>query len=77
MLTYGFETLGCHRVELKTNALNAASRQAILRLGATEEGIFRRHMIAEDGTPRDTVYYSILADEWPAVRRRLEEKLRK
>jgi RimJ/RimL family protein N-acetyltransferase len=77
MLTYEFETLGCHRVELKTNALNAASRQAILRLGATEEGIFRRHMIAEDGTPRDTVYYSILADEWPAVRRRLEEKLRK
>jgi RimJ/RimL family protein N-acetyltransferase len=75
MLTHAFEHLGCQRVEFKTNVLNTRSRQAILRLGATEEGIFRRHMIADDGSVRDTVWFSILSDEWPAVRERLRAKL--
>jgi len=75
MLRHAFETWGCIRVELKTNALNLPSRAAILRLGATEEGTLRRHMISERGVPRDTVYFSILATEWPAVRARLEERL--
>jgi RimJ/RimL family protein N-acetyltransferase len=75
MLRHAFETLGCVRVELKTNALNAPSRAAILRIGAKEEGIFRRHMISDAGVFRDTVYYSILDDEWPAVKDRLEARL--
>jgi RimJ/RimL family protein N-acetyltransferase len=60
------------RVELKTNVLNEQSRNAMRRLGCVEEGILRQHAIADDGTTRDTVYYSILAAEWPAVRARLE-----
>jgi len=75
MLRHAFEAWGCIRVELKTNALNLPSRAAILRLGATEEGTLRRHMISERGVPRDTVYFSILATEWPAVKARLEERL--
>jgi len=60
-----FETLGCIRVELKTDALNEQSRAAILRLGAKEEGVFRSHMITATGRVRDTVYYSIIDSEWP------------
>ncbi|HEY7531093.1 MAG TPA: GNAT family N-acetyltransferase [Gemmatimonadota bacterium] len=75
MLGHAFERLGCVRVELKTDALNERSRRAILRLGAREEGILRSHMHAAGGRRRDTVYYSILADEWPAVRAGLEERL--
>lgn len=75
MLRHAFETWGCMRVELKTDALNARSRAAILRLGATEEGTLRRHMIMEDGRVRDTVSYAFLADAWPDVRRRLEARL--
>ena len=75
MLRYAFETLGCNRVELKTNALNMRSRNAILRIGAKEEGTLRSHMINPDGSLRDTVYYSILAPEWPDVRARLEARL--
>ena len=74
-LRHAFETLGCIRVELKTDFLNAKSRAAILRLGAQQEGIFRHHMITESGRVRDTVYFSILADEWPAVKDNLERKL--
>ena len=70
-----FETLGCGRVELKTDANNAQSRAAILRLGAVEEGTLRRHMVRERGLRRDTVYYSVIAEEWPAVRARLEGML--
>lgn len=68
MLRHAFEVLGCIRVELKTDAMNQQSRTAIRRIGATEEGILRSHMITETGRVRDTVYYSILAAEWPAVR---------
>ena len=75
MLRHAFEKLGCIRVELKTNALNQRSRAAILRLGAKEEGTLRKHMISERGALRDTVCYSILDDEWPQVKARLEEML--
>ena len=77
MLRHAFEVLGCIRVELKTDALNEQSRRAILRLGAKEEGILRRHMITESGRIRDTVYYSILDTEWPEVKAALEEKMRR
>ena len=72
---WAFETLGCARVEFKTDALNARSRAAILRLGATEEGTLRSHMTTGGGRRRDTVYYSVTAAEWPAVGARLAERL--
>jgi len=75
MLRHAFETLGCVRVEFKTDTLNQTSRRAILRLGAKEEGILRRHMITDGGRIRDTVYYSIIDGEWAAVKARLEAKL--
>jgi N-acetyltransferase len=75
MLRCAFETWGCIRVELKTSTLNLRSRVAILRLGAREEGVLRHHMINEDGSLRDSVFFSILAEEWPEVRRRLEAAL--
>lgn len=65
LLTHAFETWGCVRVELKTDALNTRSRAAIARIGATEEGTLRRHMRRGDGSFRDTVYFSILDGEWP------------
>jgi len=71
MLQYAFETLACIRVEFKTDTLNTRSRQAILRLGAQQEGILRRHMVTTSGRLRDTVYFSILAEEWPGVGERL------
>jgi RimJ/RimL family protein N-acetyltransferase len=76
MLTHAFETLGCIRVELKTDALNTKSRNAMLRLGCKEEGTFRNHMITDAGRIRDTVYFSILAEEWPPIRERLTASLR-
>lgn len=75
MLRHAFESLGCVRVELKTDALNARSRAAILRIGAREEGVLRRHMITEEGRVRDTVYFSVIDDEWPRVKARLEALL--
>ncbi len=75
MLTHAFATWGCLRVELKTSARNTRSRAAILRLGALEEGTLRSHMVEDDGTVRDTVYFSILQAEWPGVRARLEARL--
>ncbi len=74
-LTYAFETLGAGRVALKTDGRNERSQRAIERLGAVREGVLRRHMRLPDGYVRDTVYYSILADEWPAVKARLIERL--
>lgn len=71
MLQHAFEVMGCRRVELKTNALNARSRAAMVRIGCTEEGTLRQHMLNADGSSRDSVYYSILDREWPAVRGRL------
>jgi N-acetyltransferase len=75
LLRHAFESLGCMRVELKTDSLNERSRAAILRIGAREEGIFRNHMITESGRLRHTVYFSIIDSEWPAVKARLEAKL--
>ncbi len=68
LLAHAFESLGLNRVEFKTDVLNGRSRKAILRLGALEEGVMRRHMVMRDGRVRDTVYYSIIAGEWPAVK---------
>jgi RimJ/RimL family protein N-acetyltransferase len=73
-LRYCFETLGCVRVALKTDGRNVRSQEAIARLGAVREGTLRRHMNIR-GYQRDTVYFSILDDEWPAVRARLETRL--
>ncbi|MEP7212051.1 MAG: GNAT family protein [Acidobacteriota bacterium] len=75
MLTHAFETWKCIRVELKTDALNARSRAAIRRIGATEEGILRNHMITESGRFRDTVYFSIVENEWPEVKNNLTAML--
>jgi N-acetyltransferase len=75
MLRHAFEDLGCIRVELKTDALNERSRNAILRIGARQEGIFRQHMVCADGRLRDSVWFSIIDSEWPRVRASLEEKL--
>ena len=71
MLCHAFEVWKCFRVELKTDALNQRSRQAILRLGAKEEGTLRKHMLTHDGRQRDSVYFSILDTEWPSVKTRL------
>jgi len=73
-LRHCFETLGCVRVALKTDARNVRSQEAIARLGAVREGVLRRHMRVKD-YQRDTVYFSILDDEWPAVKARLEAAL--
>lgn len=75
MLRHAFEAWGVQRVELKTDALNLRSRQAIRRLGAIEEGTLRRHTVTGSGRVRDTVYFSILDDEWPVVRDALLAKL--
>lgn len=72
MLRHAFERMGCSRVELKTNVRNARSRAAMLRIGATEEGTLRQHMIQADGTYRDSVFFSVIDGEWPAVKARLE-----
>ena len=76
MLRHAFEVWKCIRVELKTDALNEKSRNAILRIGAKEEGTLRRHLITHTGRVRDTVYFSILDHEWPDVKARLETKVR-
>jgi RimJ/RimL family protein N-acetyltransferase len=76
MLRHAFEVLGCVRVELKTDALNSRSRNAILRIGAREEGTLRRHKLTWTGRFRDTVYFSILDSEWPQVKADLETRLR-
>jgi N-acetyltransferase len=75
MLRHAFEVWKCMRVELKTDALNQKSRNAILRIGAKEEGTLRRHLITWSGRVRDTVYFSILDDEWPDAKTKLEARL--
>lgn len=77
MLRHAFDVWDCVRVELKTDVLNDKSRAAMLRLGAVEEGILRRHILTYGGRFRDSIYYSILDHEWPAVRARLEARLRR
>ena len=75
LLRHAFESLGCIRVQFKTDSRNERSQKAIERLGAVREGVLRNHMILEDGAFRHSVYYSILDAEWPAVKQRLEDKL--
>src|SRR5437899_2979537 len=72
MMRHAFETWGCVRIELKTNVLNRRSRDAMLRIGCVEEGIMRKLGVSDAGVPRDTIYYSVLDDEWPSVKARLE-----
>ena len=72
LLRHAFETLGCIRVQLKTDLRNERSQRAIERIGAVKEGILRNHMILPDGRIRDSVFYSILNTEWPNVKRKLE-----
>ncbi|MFG2671842.1 GNAT family N-acetyltransferase [Streptomyces sp. NPDC048445] len=72
LFTYAFEELGMGRVQLKTDHLNERSQAAIARLGARREGVLRRHRLRHDGSWRDTVYFSLLADEWPEAKARLE-----
>jgi N-acetyltransferase len=67
-LTHAFETLGANRVEFKTHARNERSRNALLGIGATFEGVFRQHVIMPDGSLRDSAYFSVIAPEWPAVK---------
>jgi len=75
MLRHAFEQWGCIRVEFKTDSLNEPSRQALLRIGAKEEGIFRNHMITSTGRLRHSVYYSIIDSEWPKLKTHLEKRL--
>lgn len=74
MLEHAFEVMELNRVELKTDVLNTRSRNAILSIGAREEGIFRRHMITSTGRVRDTIYFSIIREEWPEVKERIFAK---
>lgn len=74
-LRHAFEDLGCIRVEFKTDSLNERSRAALLRIGATEEGTFRNHMVCPGPRIRHSVYYSVIDADWPDVKRRLEAML--
>jgi RimJ/RimL family protein N-acetyltransferase len=75
LMSHAFDTLGCPVVGLRTDCLNFASQTAIERLGAQKDGVLRHHMMRRDGTVRDTVMYSILRSEWPAIKTRLHDKL--
>ena len=75
LLGYAFETLGIKRVVFKTEALNEQSRNALLRIGAVEEGTFRQHLYTASGRARDMVYFSILGEEWPGVKAALLNRL--
>jgi len=75
MLRHAFEVEGCMRVELKTSSTNLKSQTAMRRLGLVEEGVLRKWMFNEDGTPRDTMWFSCVDDEWPAMKTRLEGML--
>lgn len=71
LLSHAFEQLGCVRVEFKTDARNQRSQQALLRIGATREGVLRNHMIVQNNYQRDSVYFSVIEAEWPEVKARL------
>jgi RimJ/RimL family protein N-acetyltransferase len=75
LLRHAFDTLGCRRVEFKTDSRNERSRTALLGIGAQFEGIFRNHMVMPDGPMRHSAWYSVIDEEWPAVRERLERSL--
>ena len=75
LLGHAFEELGCIRVQFKTDILNERSQRAIERIGAMREGVLRNHVIRADGSYRDSVYYSIIDTDWPAVKAHLEQLL--
>lgn len=75
LLQHAFETVGLRRVEFKTDARNERSRGALTALGATFEGILRKHMVVRDGGARDSAYFSVVDDEWPAVKDHLQARL--
>jgi len=75
LLAHGFDTLGLNRIELKADARNTRSRQAMERFGAKFEGIHRSHMVRPDGRLRDTAWFSVIREEWPAVRDGLDARL--
>jgi RimJ/RimL family protein N-acetyltransferase len=75
MLAYAFDALGCERVQLKCDWRNERSRRAITKMGATFEGVLRKHMIMPDGFVRDTAMFSVIKSEWPGVRAKLEHRL--
>jgi RimJ/RimL family protein N-acetyltransferase len=75
LLTHAFDALGCIAVEFRTHWFNLASRAAIERLGAKQDGVLRNHQLQPDGSKRDTVVFSIIDGEWPAVRRHLRFQL--
>jgi RimJ/RimL family protein N-acetyltransferase len=77
LLSHAFEAMNCVRVQFTTDALNEKSRAAILRIGATQEGIIRYERIMPDGRKRDSVRFSIIDSEWPAVRAALQEKMKR
>lgn len=75
LLTHAFEECGLGRVKIQTDSINLRSQAAIAKLGATREGLLRRHMVRPDGTTRDTVVFAITIDNWPAVKARLQARL--
>jgi RimJ/RimL family protein N-acetyltransferase len=75
LLRHAFEELGCIRVQLKTDSRNERSQRAIERIGAVREGVLRKAVIVKDGYERTSVYYSVIDDEWPSVKARLEAML--
>ena len=75
MITHAFEVLGCERVQLKCDALNLHSAAAILKLGAKKEGVLRKQMLVRGGRMRDTAIFSIIREEWPAVKAGLEKRV--
>ena len=77
LLRHAFERLGCRRVEFKTDARNLRSQRALERIGATREGVLRKHMIVQDDYSRDSVYFSVIDDDWPDVAERLQVLLRR
>jgi N-acetyltransferase len=77
LLTHAFETVGCEVVGLRTDNFNFRSQRAIEALGAKKDGVIRHHWPRRDGSVRDTVMYSVLADEWPSVRKHLELRLKR
>ena len=75
LLTHAFETLGCLRVEFKTDATNERARAALAAIPATFEGVFRKHMLVRGGQRRDSAWYSVIDDDWPAVKAALESRV--
>ncbi len=76
LMEYAFERLGFVRVEFKTDVLNIAARKALLKIGAVEEGVLRSHTLMNDGRRRDTIYYSVLANEWQSAKEKLLLKIK-